>query len=211
MGEPAGLIKTISEKRANAHNYVRPQTIQMRQEMVHNILKIIAGYHRVPMLVFESDSRYPENIKIKQIARFLCVQFLNKKGRYHKSLLDNNDKLRSVDFKTIGLLTGAKSDSPHFVVYQALTTVSNRYDTDPEYRKEVDELEVLLFKSADFGGRFIVSNLREMGMEMTISKDKLGNVYNRIDTEVSSVTLTFDEMEVLYYMWQNNRAKLRKV
>lgn len=211
MATGTGLAKNISEKRAMSRNYVRPQTINMRKEMVHNVLKLVADYYRVPMIVFENGSRYPENIKIKQIARFLCVQFLNKKGRYHKSLLDNNDNLRSVDFKTIGILTGAKSDSPHFVVYQALTSVSNYYDTDPEYRKEVDELEVLLFKSADFGGRFIVSNLRELGMEMTISKDKLANIYCRIDTEVSSVTLTSDEMEILYYMWQNNRHKIKKV
>ena len=196
-----------SEKRNGKINTIKPQIIQIRKELMANVLKIIAGYYNVPLSVFESGSRYPHNIKIKQVTRCLCYQFLNKGGRYFQSILADNESFKSVTAQEIAVLTGGEN---HFVTLQALKKVSDMYDTDKEYRKEIDELTVLIFKSADFGGRFILSSLREQGIEMTISKDKLNNIYCRIDTAMSSVTMTYDEMELLYYMWQNNRVKLRK-
>lgn len=204
-------IKSLAKKtdrRKGKMDVIKPKAIQIRKELMGNVLKIIAEYYRVPMSVFDNGSRYPHNIKIKQVARCLCYQFLNKAGRYFQSILADNKTFKSVGVKDIASMTGGET---HFVVAQALKRVSDLYDTDKEYRAEIDELTNIILKSADFGGRFVISNLRELGMELTISKDKLNNVYCRIDTEVSSATLTHDEMEVLYYMWQNHKTKLKKI
>lgn len=189
-------IKNPKSKR-NLYSYKRVESIT-------RILRVIADYYQVPMLVYKTASRYPESVKVKQIARYLSVQFLNKKGVYYKSILNNNDDIKFCSMAEIGKATGGRD---HFVTYQALEYVQNHIDTEPDYKAEVDEIIAMIFKSVDFGGRRIISVFEEDGLKVTITSDKLKNVFCEIDTGSAVVTIPYDKMDVLYSIWQAQRRK----
>lgn len=175
-----------------------------RVESITRILRVVADYYQVPMLVFKTESRYPDSVKVKQIARYFAYQFLNKKGVYYKSILNNNDDIKFCSNAEIGRATGGKD---HFVTYQAMIYVKNHYDTEPTYKEEVDEITAIIFKSVDFGGRRIISVFEEEGLKVTVTSDKLKNVYCEIDTGTATVTIPYEKMDILYSIWQAQRRK----
>jgi len=162
---------------------------------VDNIIEVVAKFYSCPIsLIKVGMSSREDESSIRQVAQYYCYHYLNKLGKYNKSIpLNANEK--SVSLYTIGDLVGAVK---HCTVIYSLQHVADKMETDINFKRSMIDLNNLILKNCDFGTRKTIDRLVTDDVELEALTDKAGIVYYRYETPEN--VFLFEEKEVVLFV-----------